>query len=189
MIELTRYERKQVREQYCFFHKTSDIPGYGRFYSADSRFPCSVAVPGEPHFVYHRWDPTYLGVTFDINGDEDFAVFRTDFEKVAKQDPWAGDVLAGRLDAVSYAEHFEQGMYNVGASSKARVRPRTDRIAGFVAHRVEYANGWRRIFFMESNRVMWNIHNRGIEDRTYACCAASLTFLSRNYFSEIASLT
>ena len=83
MVDLSPAERAQIRSQQCFFRTTSDIPGYGRFYSADARFPCSVAVPGTPRFVYHRWDEQYLGVTFDIRGEEDAAVFRTNLNDFA----------------------------------------------------------------------------------------------------------
>ena len=41
---------------------------------------------------------------------------------------------------------------------------------------------------MDSNYVMWNIHNRGIDDQTYVRIAASFGFLSRGYFTEIAEL-
>jgi hypothetical protein len=188
MLNLSPDERIQIRKQLCFFHATSDVPGYGRFYSADPRFPCSIAVPGTPNFVYHRWDVEFLGVTFDIKGHEDVAVFRTDFKDLARRDSLANDVIRGRADEVAYAERFERDSYSAGASSRARIRRRTGRIAGFVAHRVAYANGWQRIFFMDSNYVMWNIHNRGIDDLTYNRIASSFGFLSRDYFADIASL-
>src|SRR5580700_9659473 len=108
MADLSPEERAQIRSQQCFFRTTSDIPGYGRFYSADPRFPCSVAVPGSPRFVYHRWDEQFLGVTFDIKGDETVAVFRTDFKERAEYDSMARDVVLGRADEVAYAELFER---------------------------------------------------------------------------------
>jgi len=188
MVDLSPGERTQIRSRLCFFRATSDILGYGRFYSADPRFPCSIAVPGTPNFAYHRWDAQFLGVTFDIKDHEDVAVFRTDFKELAEHDSLAGEIIRGRADEVTYAERFEHNSYRAGVSSRAHIRRRSGHIAGFVTHRVAYANGWQRIFFMDSNYVMWNIHNRGIDDQTYVRIAASFGFLSRGYFTEIAEL-
>ena len=178
MVDLSPDERAQVRSQQCFFRTTSDIPGYGRFYSADARFPCSVAVPGTPRCVYHRWDEQYLGVTFNIRGEEDVAVFRTDLNSFAGY----GE------DEVDYARRFERDSYAAGISSRARIRPRIGRVAGFTAHRVDYANGWQRVFFVDSSRIMWNIHNRGIENQAYSRIVSSFRFLSPGYFREITDL-
>ncbi len=178
MVDLSPDERAQIRSRQCFFRTTSDIPGYGRFYSADARFPCSVAVPGMPRFVYHRWDEQYLGVTFNIKDEEDVAVFRTDLNNFARY----GE------DEVDYARRFERDSYAAGASPRARIRPRIGRVAGLTAHRVDYANGWQRVFFVDSSRIMWNIHNRGIDDRTYERIASSFRFLPPGYFREIAGL-
>jgi hypothetical protein len=189
VINLSADERKLAHDRLCFFRGISEIPGYGRFYSADPRFPCSVAVPGSPRFVYHRWDEEFLGVTFDIRGEETVAVFRTDFRERAGYDPMARDVVQGRADEVAYAEDFERNSYRAGASSRARIRRRSDRVAGLVAHRVDYANGWQRIFFLDPNHVQWNIHNRGVDAQSYARITASFAFLPRDYFTEIANLT
>ena len=178
MVDLSPEERAQIRSQQCFFRTTSDIPGYGRFYSADARFPCSVAVPGTPRFVYHRWDEQYLGVTFNIRGEEDAAVFRTDLN----------DFAGYGEDEVDYARRFERDSYAAGTSSRARIRPRIGRVAGFTAHRVDYANGWQRVFFVDSSRIMWNIHNRGIDDQVYGRIISSFRFLSPGYFAEITGL-
>jgi hypothetical protein len=178
MVDLSPDERAQIRSQQCFFRATSDIPGYGRFYSADARFPCSVAVPGTPHFEYNRWDEQHLGVTFNIRGEEDVAVFREDLN----------DSLAYGEDEVDYARRFERDSYATEMSSKARIRPRIGRVAGFTAHRVDYANGWQRTFFIDSGRIMWNIHNRGIDNQTYARIVSSFRFLPPGYFREITDL-
>jgi hypothetical protein len=178
MVDLSPNERAQIRSHRCFFRATSDIPGYGRFYSADTRFPCSVAVPGMPRFVYHRWDEQYLGVTFNIRGEEDAAVFRTNLNDFA---------IKGE-DEVDYARRFERDSYAAGASSKASIRPRIGRVAGFTVHRVDYVNGWHRVFFIDSSRIMWNIHNRGIDNQTYARIVSSFRFLPPGYFREIAVL-
>jgi hypothetical protein len=189
VVDLSRDERIQARDRLCYFRPASEIPGYGRFYSADPRFPCSVAVPGSPRFVYHRWDEQFLGVTFDIKGDETVAIFRTDFKERAEYDSMARDVVLGRADEVAYAELFERNSYAAGMSSKARIRRRSGRIAGLVAHRVDYANGWRRTFFLDPSYVLWNIHNRGVDDQVYAQVSASFSFLSHGYFAELAHLT
>jgi hypothetical protein len=188
MVDLSPGERAQARDRLSYFRATSEILGYGRFYSADPRFPCSVAVPGSPRFVYHRWDEQFLGVTFDIKGEETAAVFRTDFKERAEYDSMARDVVQGRSDEVAYAELFERNSYRAGVSSRARIRRRVGRIAGLVAHRAEYANGWQRIFFLDHNYVLWNIHNRGIDDQVYARISSSFAFLSPGYFAEIASV-
>jgi hypothetical protein len=188
VVDLSPDERLQARDRLCYFRPASEIPGSGRFYSADPRFPCSIAVPGSPRFVYHRWDEQFLGVTFDIKGEETVAVFRTDFKERAEYDSMARDVVQGRADEVTYAELFERNSYAAGVSSKARIRRRSGKIAGLIAHRVDYANGWQRIFFLAPNYVLWNIHNRGVDDRVYAQISASFTFLSRSYFIELARL-
>jgi hypothetical protein len=66
-----------------------------------------------------------------------------------------------------------------------RIHPRIGRVAGFAAHRVDYANSWQRVFFVDSSRIMWNIHNRGIDDQVYSRIVSSFRFLSPGYFREI----
>jgi hypothetical protein len=144
MVGLSPDERAQIRSQQCFFRTVSDIQGYGRFYSADARFPCSVAVPGTPCFVYHRWDERYLGVTFNLRGEEDAAAFRADFNNIAGYG----------ADEVDYARCFERDSYAAGISSRARIRPRIGRVTVSTSHRVDYANGRQRVFFVDSNRII-----------------------------------
>jgi len=185
MVELNASERREILKRFCFFRPISEIPGYGRFYSADWRFPCSVAVPGQPNFVYHRWDPQFLGVTFDIRSDEDVAIFYADLNELADGDSLARKVLHGQADVVSYADQFERGSSRAMGGPGYRIRRQGAHVPGFTAHRVMYNNGWQRIFFMDSFGRMWSIHNRGIGEKEFSKVAASFRLLPDRYFDDL----
>jgi len=187
MAKLSAGEKVDIRDRRCFFRAVSEIPGYGRYYSADPRFPCSVAVPGKPGFVYHHWDSDFLLLTFNIEGDEDAAVFRLDLKQIADGDSLARKVIQGSADEVGYEEQRERGGFLAGVTPKARIRRGGAHVPGFTAHRVTYSNGWQRVFFMDHNYLIWSIHNRGIDDNVFDRVASSFRLLSDEYFTEISS--
>jgi hypothetical protein len=188
MIELSAAEKIDARDNRCFFRASSEIPGYGRFFSAVRGFPCSIAVPGKPRFVYSFWDRDHLAVAFDIQEPEDVVISRFDIKAGAERGDWpARQVLQGSWDEVNFVEQREREIALALGDRSFRVRPRSAVVPGFAAHRIIFRGGVQRVFFMDSSYVVWNIGITALDEPTFGRVTASFRLLSDEYFAWLES--
>ncbi len=186
MVELSAGEKIDIRDIRCFFRTASEIPGYGRFYSADPGFPCSVAVPGKPGFLYSFWDRDHLAVTFNIQEPEDVVVSFTDLKVAAEYGDWfAREVLQGSSDEVKYVERHERERALALRDRKFRVRPRSAIVPGFTAHRIIFQGSTQRVFFMDPRYVLWSIGITALDEATSCQITASFRLLPGEYFAGL----
>lgn len=190
MIRLTPTQKSDVRTKHCFFEEKSEISGFGRFYSADSRFRCSIAVPGRPDFYYTYWESINLEVDFTIKSSEDLVVGRVDLpllvSTAAFEAPFARRVLAGERDEVWYTDQREKYLAQAMGRRKYRIQRNVYQIGKERASCIFYNEG-RRVFFCDLDDGLWNIGTQTLDEQLFRQIVGSFRPLPSSFFTELAS--
>ena len=190
MVDFSASDLRDARERSYFFRYPAEIPGYGRFYSADRRFPCSIAVPGRQNPSYNRWDAENLSVEFDINDSHVMVGFR-DLKELAESEPLARDVLRGEADVIEYEKWSMRQVAAVAGWGRLRVNCNAVRIPGFTAHHLISSSGYQHIFFFDRiHGIIWKIAVQGrLDQAALKQIASSFRLLPDEYFDKLAELS
>lgn len=146
----TASHRQRIREERCFVTGECEIAGYCRFYSADARFPISIAAPGLASYWFDMSDaPQSITLTVYSKGTELFVLRRDLRAEMGWEGQLARDVVAGYRDEIWFTNEREKFLKKnlAGYSNKYRIDKHAVQMYGFRASRL-VSDGGERIFFM-----------------------------------------
>jgi hypothetical protein len=198
-------QARSIKQDRCFSTEDSGIPGFKRFYSADRRFPVSIAFPEDGSYFYDFNRAQNLDVEFypNIGSKSIFVVSRLDLALLAEDyDQDARMVMTNQRDLAWFVERQSEMSKKTRGSPERYWIKTSDpdmAIVGSGEHRFKASRVvWRspsgttgeRVFFAFASGELWGIGYEPSEsfgEREFRIILGSFRLLRDGFFDSLSA--